>query len=397
MVLVSELLEEISRHPPAIAARKLLVEHYISVGWLDAATENANELKKLAPGDRDVTTFLDILLKKPQPPTPTPTPVQEPPKKMTVKPIIASRHLPMSRKKAAIPTIQLPGNLDSARQDLSQGYTALRSKARSLLTDLLHLQTLQKKQALPQSENTARIEAIVNGKGAGAAVKVGPPGSARSVARAIQSNPGEAASISIKDLEDMAKWLRAPHGKQSGVDDDTVREALVKRVHSLESALQGDLKVWPEVALMHIQHEQLGKNYENTETMLGDEVKDIPREKFWVTEDNYAWDMEELAQAITANGGVMRNPLSRQMFTPKDIRGIVAHPDGKQLAALQVAQKEMSKGVRPETIAQMEKLAKILLEDQSSDTLPSRHAVDEFLAYIATRKSPVLRFKYPLD
>src|SRR6059036_945548 len=38
MALIGELLEEISRHPPAIAARKLLCEHYISIGWLDAAT-----------------------------------------------------------------------------------------------------------------------------------------------------------------------------------------------------------------------------------------------------------------------------------------------------------------------------------------------------------------------
>jgi hypothetical protein len=54
------------------------------------------------------------------------------------------------------------------------------------------------------------------------------------------------------------------------------------------------------------------------------------------------------------------------------------------LAALGVEQREMSKGVRAETITQMERLAAILLEDQSSDTVPSRVAVDEFLAYIAT-------------
>jgi hypothetical protein len=94
--------------------------------------------------------------------------------------------------------------------------------------------------------------------------------------------------------------------------------------------------------------------------------------------------MEELAQAIGVNGGVMRNPLSKQMFTPKDIRGIVTHPHGKGLGALQVKQHEMAKGVRPETIEQMDKLALVLLEDQSADALRSRHAVDEFLAYVAT-------------
>jgi len=95
----------------------------------------------------------------------------------------------------------------------------------------------------------------------------------------------------------------------------------------------------------------------------------------------------ELVQAIQANGGVLRNPLSREMFTPKDVKGILLHPTGKSLAALRVEQREMSKGVRTETIVQMEKLSTILLADQSSDTLPSRKAVDEFLLYIATRKS----------
>ncbi|RYN78045.1 hypothetical protein AA0117_g4582 [Alternaria alternata] len=44
----------------------------------------------------------------------------------------------------------------------------------------------------------------------------------------------------------------------------------------------------------------------------------------------------------------------------------------------------MSKGVRTDTIVRMEKLSAVLLEDQSSDNLPSRKAVDEFLLYIAT-------------
>lgn len=118
--------------------------------------------------------------------------------------------------------------------------------------------------------------------------------------------------------------------------------------------------------------------------MYGDEVKDIPRTNFYVTEDNYAWDMEELVAAIKANKGVLRNPLSKQMFTQKDVKGITMHTLGKPLAALAVQQREMAKGVRPDTIERMEKLANILLEDQSTDALPSRVAVDEFLAYIAT-------------
>jgi len=43
--------------------------------------------------------------------------------------------------------------------------------------------------------------------------------------------------------------------------------------------------------MMHLEHEIFDKNYVNTETMFGDEVADIPRERFLCTEDGYAWDM----------------------------------------------------------------------------------------------------------
>jgi hypothetical protein len=85
----------------------------------------------------------------------------------------------------------------------------------------------------------------------------------------------------------------------------------------------------------------------------------------------YPWDMEELAAAISNNSGVMRKPMSRQMFTVNDVRDIVRHPLGKHLAAMQVEQGKLKKGVRPETIGQLNKLA-------------SRHVVDEFSTYMAT-------------
>ncbi|KAF2016474.1 hypothetical protein BU24DRAFT_202478 [Aaosphaeria arxii CBS 175.79] len=389
MVLIGELLEDISRHPPALGARKLLVEHYISVGWLDAAMDNANELRRHAPHDPDVANYLAVLSKQPEPPAPEPAgkstisvttnaqraSTQEPPK------FTASTMF--SRKKPKTAT-QLPKDLESTKQDFAQSYTSLRQQANTILKDLLHLEKLRKRSNMPVSPDTPRIEAIVNGSNSTTLQKYSPPCSARSFARTIQSDKENAVGLSITDLESLMGWLRHSPGNTSTVDDDIVRDALVKRVRSLEAALPDDLKYFPEIALMHVQHEHLNKTYVNTETMLGDEIKDVPREDFWVTEDNYAWDMEELVQAITANGGVMRNPLSRQMFTSKDIKGIIWHPKGKQLAKLQVEQAEMSKGVRPETITQMEDLAKILLEDQSSDTLPSRHAVDLFMAYVAT-------------
>lgn len=392
MTLIGELLEEISRNPPAVGARKLLVEHYISIGWLDAAMDNAKELKPLAPRDTDVNGFLAVLRKKPEPPAPEKKPAPAAsasvpnvrvwdPRTGRYKKGPAQNH---AKSASEVATVQLHADLEPARQDLAQGYQALRAKAKFVLADLLNLQALQKIAGLPPSKNVAKIQVIAGNAGNTSLHRSGPPGSARFVARTMREHPNEATILAISDLEDTMSWVREPHGQPSGADDDAVRDVLVKRGDAVQSALPESLGIHCELALMHVEHENLERNYANTETMLGDEVKDIPRANFYVTEDNYAWDMEELVQAITVGKGIMRNPLSKEMFTMKDIKGILIHPLGKSLAALAVEQREMSKGVRIETINRMDTLSKVLLEDQSSDTLPSRKAVDEFLAYIAT-------------
>lgn len=395
MGLIGELMEEISRRPPAIAARKLLVEHYISVGWVEAALDNANELRTLAPGDCEVAAFLSVLEKKPDPPAAEI--VTLPPKPTGSKGQSASGGLVWDvktgryKKSSAIarPTerrsdisgFQIGDDLDAARQDLVTGYQTLRVRAGSILTDLLHLQALQKKANIQPSRNTAKVQRIVNGQVNTSAQLCTP----RTTARAMQNSPKDALGLVIADMEEAIRWHKNHLSQTTGADTDKLRDAIVKRKAALQVVLPDDLKIHCEVALMHMEHEQLGRNYVNTETMYGDEVKDIPRSNLYVTEDNYAWDMEELVAAIEAGSGVLRNPLSKQMFTPRDVKGIYMHPSAKPLAALVVEQREMSKGVRPETITRLEKLSSVLLEDQSAETLPSRHAVDEFLAYIATR------------
>lgn len=169
--------------------------------------------------------------------------------------------------------------------------------------------------------------------------------------------------------------------------DDFIRDTLFKRKGEVEKTLPDTLKIYSELGFMNVEHENLKRRYANDTTMsLMEPVGEIPREDFYVTEDNYAWDLSELVQAITANGGVMRNPLSREMFTPKDVRGILTSPHGKPLAPLQAAQHDMSQGVRPETIARMEKLAEVMLAEMERDQMASRKEIDEFQAYIATCK-----------
>jgi hypothetical protein len=114
----------------------------------------------------------------------------------------------------------------------------------------------------------------------------------------VRNNPKDAIEFVIADLEDSMDWIRAPYGKPSRAIEDDIRDALVKRKSALESALPDELKTHCELALMHDEHEHLDRNYVNDKTMLGDEVKDIPRADLYVTEDNYAWSMDELVQAI---------------------------------------------------------------------------------------------------
>lgn len=386
---IGELLENISRFPPAITARKLLIQHYMAVGneWVAGALEETEKLKALAPADPDVSEYLGLLKKDPTPLFP------ENPRNQ-----IGQMHIPDTKAdQYAVNPVSKPeskrhdlnsahsvGDLDDVQQDLTTGYRNVRAKAAHAITNLLRLQNIRNKAGLPESRNLAKIQVIARAGSSDPPTSVHSPGSARLVARRIRDNPGEATSLIIADLENTLKWTRASLHHPCGANTEYFRDALVKRRNAIDSVIPDQLKAHCELGFMHVEHENLKRNYVNDETMLGDVVKDIPRDDFYVTEDNYAWSMGELVQAIQANSGVFRNPLSKEMFTPKDVKGILMHPTGQTLAAIQVEQRKMSKGVRTATIDQMEKLSLVLLADQSSDAVPSRTAVDEFLLYVAT-------------
>src|SRR5262249_28674181 len=176
--------------------------------------------------------------------------------------------------------------------------------------------------------------------------------SVRAVARDMiaKEDDGEALRFVVTDFSNIVCWKRSR--ESTTPDEDAIRNTLVKRVRALEAAFPEDseLRRFPRIALMHMDHEHLKRKYVNSETMLGDSIEEIGRESFFTSEDGYAWDMDELAQAITSNSGIMRNPLSRQMFSREDIHFIINHPKGKSLAAMQVEQGKLKKGVRPQTV-----------------------------------------------
>jgi hypothetical protein len=363
MSLLSELYEEIERNPPALEARKLLIEQYVGSGWIDAARDAAQELLLLKPRDPEIKRLVHSLKEiSGQAATPMTNPVivSTPPRPLYTAPN------------------PLPKGREAGKKNLLEGYEALMERARGLIRETTLLRDLQDSHTAAPSENfsilnvfgivgalfnnnkkkedpvSARFEkhmpdlvALADGR-ISTVVRVKQPGSVRSVARSMEANPRDAVDVAFKDLEETARWLSSPANSTTPLDNDGVREVLVKRVQSLEAALSDNLKPHASTALMHIEHEVQRKKYIGGDTtMLGDPISDIERASFYVTEDGYPWDMSELAQAISSNGGVMRNPLSKQMFTPNDIRDIVRHPMGKHLAALEIEQKKLRLGKHP--------------------------------------------------
>lgn len=403
--LVSELYDAIEKNPKAVEPWRILLEQFVASGMNDNALGAAQELLKLDPNDAEARNVISAFGRPATMPPPHPD--------SHTKSRLHRMRNPKPWKSAALtvgletPTV-IDGDLAPSMNKLSTDCETLRTKAKAMQDQLIQLRKLQPHDGV-DAFYTAHMQDITDlAEGRlTSTVKRNPIEKFRDVARTLRSgrlfstirptqstkprhvaksmsaDAGSALEAALSDLTDMAHSLGVRDDASDEVND-RVRDALVKRAQALSAALPPSLKSIPSTALMHIEHEILGRKYQNDETMQFDPVSEIPRANFWVSEDGYAWDMEELAQAITANGGVMRNPFSRTMFTPDDVKSIVDHPLGKSLAALQVEQGQLLQGIRSETIKQLDDLGKVILEDQSLDQIPSRHAIDAFLAYCAT-------------
>lgn len=364
LTFLNELYEEIDRHPPAIEARKILTQHCYEAGWTDTARDTLRELRVFDPTALEEEPWTRTLLQPPE---------------------------EKEAKKPAASSLLSPAVLEVQKLELVEGYRDLRSRAKKMLNESRLLGSLDSSPASTSNpELKARFEAhdsdlkpLVNGR-VSSVLKSRQPGPARGIARQMEERPENAVDIANSDLEDVARWLRSHNSVSSAGDNDEIREALAKRTQALSAALPDTLKKHASTAMMHIEHEVIRRKYHSEETMYGDLVADIPRAHFLVTEDGYAWDMEELAQAIKSNGGIMRNPLNKLMFTADDVRSIVQHHLGRDLAALQVEQSRLFNGIRAKTIDELDRMAKVFHEDMSEDQLKSREILETFIAYVAT-------------
>ncbi|KAJ4318362.1 hypothetical protein N0V84_006871 [Fusarium piperis] len=269
----------------------------------------------------------------------------------------------------------------SKNTDIVREYQQLMLEAEHLKHEISGIMQLSGLQGIKEcQEALTNLEHINRGE-ISKAIHSLHPVSARESARNITANRNKAQELLVQDFEAVIAWASS---HETPFSLESIRDRLVKRRTILDAALPEDMARYTIDALALVERKHLKKKYINSETMLGDKVDDIAAENFFVSEDNYAWDMEELAQALAVNDGVMRNPLSMEMFTEDDIRSILSHPLGVRLKPIQLAQSQLKQGVRPETIRRVEALGNILLADQTENAAPSRSATDEFLAYMAT-------------
>ena len=382
MELISELIEHISQNPSAVEARGILMQQYNACGWFSGAKEQVEEMLKLDPFNWEANAWLDA--------------DREANAGRVEANATGGNHTQVNGKvpKGKIRTSWKPrvspiSSPSSALHELEEGYTVLLMRAKILHGQSKLWHGLTNINSEGSETHALDIATLAQGK-VSHVLRKEPVPSVKDVAKAMtESEKGGRSGFNIayEDLEGVVNKLSSGLGEPRKLLDknyDTLRDALIMRASSIKALVPEDVKMLADRALMHAEHELLHRSYVNTETMFGDAVSDIQRDNFWVSEDGYAWDMDELAQAITSNGGVMRNPLSKVMFTPADVRDIVHHPLGQQLAALQIDQKKLKRGLRPTTIDEIAKLAKVLLEDMTADQVPSRHAIDEFAAYLAT-------------
>ncbi len=381
--LIGELLESIERNPLAQEAHIMLMQHYAMCGWDDVAKEEAHRALQIDSTAKEAQRYLE-----------THNNVKSKNKRVEA---IRSREQ-SAQALTWRPSLFPVASPKASLQELEDGYVTLLENAKLCLSET---DAVRSWKALDCEDQISNLAALANGQ-VSSVVRVKLPEGVKVVAEAIVADSSEGRNnsldVAVKDLEDLAKWLMMSEdsannsikGKSRSTDDDDqkdIREALIKRVKALKALLPKALQPVADLAMMHAEHEFLHRKYINDETMAFDAVSDIPRATFWSSEDGYAWDMEELVRAVKSGKGVMRNPLSKQMFTKTDIRAIVQHPLGKGLQALRVEQSKLKRGVRPQTIDELDTLAKILLADMTEDGKPSHLAVEAFVSYLETLPS----------
>lgn len=155
--LLGELYETIERKPPAIEARKLLIQQLLAFGWDDAAHDAAKELLCLRPVDSEAKALLARSCKG----------ILTAPKSAANGADGQKGELPVrTRQPRAIPAIKLSEDVKSSQQDLRAGYKELQKCAKALEKEVRLLRDLCEKKGLnpPFIHHALVLSAISDGQ-----------------------------------------------------------------------------------------------------------------------------------------------------------------------------------------------------------------------------------------
>lgn len=285
-------------------------------------------------------------------------------------------------------------------REFTASHAELQQRARVLLAEMRVVGGLGPV-ANAEREEEERVEAAMEDLGAllsgrlSSVVCKRPPRPARAVAREVvvaafeEFDRPKALDVLVRDLGEVAEWatsqvvprevLPSPSTRQvedeppsaqeqprppntansshSNASDsqNVVRQALATRQALVSASLPARIAPLSFDALTHFTHENGLAHYTNTHTFRGRvPIEGIPRERFFVTADGWAWDVRELAAELMHRGegadGVLRNPVTGAAFERDDVRRLVAHPFGRGLNVAGLDEEERRESEREEGV-----------------------------------------------
>jgi hypothetical protein len=354
MQLIAQLLEMLDTTADNDTARRLLIDHYSLIGWYPAALDHVSLLT--AGTDEDVAQLRTTL--------------QENIAATTKAAVPVAPAAPIAAPAADLQTTFAPLLTATA---LADEYSALKKLGLSL----------QRHSAFLKAEYGEGLSRPLQ-QWLDDFLRPGAPRPAASAPPRLTMSQLFSRLRSLDDTlfaekVDLACSYLEPTA-QANLQGEKLRQAaqqLCKAAPSLQNIFAR--------AVMHLEHEVCGRIYRSNgedvlETMTTDAVADIPRPNFFVTEDGYPWDMDELVQAIVAANGLYVNPMTKAAFTTRDVENILAHAAAAPLRQMHAAQAQLSPGgLSQATAAALHLVATTCLQDDSEQFAPSFHALDIFL------------------
>lgn len=159
MTLINMLFDVIESHPPAIEARVLLMQQWVNAGLLDAAEDTAKELLRFDPSNAEAQSFLHSSQNNGAWQNPGPTGSSTQPNATLLK------NGPRAPPKPG-PLPRTPEQRTTMERELSEGYEALRARAKVLVQESRLVQDLEQREHISTEpkNHIQNLKALADGR-----------------------------------------------------------------------------------------------------------------------------------------------------------------------------------------------------------------------------------------